>query len=49
MMHCILYVQPAECVQHTGEVLYVPAMWSHATINLDESIGLAVEFDTGDC
>lgn len=38
-----------ECVQGPGDVLYVPARWSHATINIDECIGMAVEFDTGDC
>lgn len=42
-------LQPIECVQHAGEVVYVPSMWSHATINLDECIGLAVELDTGNC
>lgn len=42
-------VQPLECVQSAGDVLYVPARWSHATVNIDECIGLAVEFDTGDC
>ena len=41
--------QSLECVQRGGEMLFVPAGWSHAVINMDECIGLAVEFDTGDC
>ena len=31
-------------MQQSGQLLYVPSGWSHATINLDEAIGLAVEF-----
>ena len=30
-------------------MLFVPSGWSHATLNIDECIGLAVEFDTLDC
>ena len=33
-----------QCVQEAGDVIYVPNMWAHLTINLQESIGLAVEF-----
>lgn len=32
-----------ECVQEAGTVLYVPDGWYHATINLEDSIGIAVE------
>ncbi len=46
---CMLCIQPIECVQRPGDVLYVPARWTHATINLDECVGLALELDTGDC
>ena len=32
-----------ECTQHPGELMYVPDMWGHATLNLRESIGVALE------
>ena len=32
-----------ECIQQPGEVLYVPTNWYHGVINLDASIGVAVE------
>lgn len=36
-----------ECVQHPGDVVFVPDMWSHAVINLRESIGVNSEFIYG--
>ena len=38
-----LPVAPLECIQQAGEVLFVPAGWHHATLNLADSVGLAVE------
>ena len=38
-----LPLAPLECVQEAGEVVVVPAGWHHATLNLAESVGLAVE------
>ena len=35
---------PFECVQEAGDALYVPTNWGHATINVEESIGIAHEF-----
>ena len=32
-----------ECVQHSGDVLLLPARWSHATLNLETCVGVAVE------
>ena len=32
-----------ECVQHTGDVLFVPEMWGHATHNEAFSVGVALE------
>ena len=32
-----------ECTQEAGDILFVPDRWSHATINLETSIGLAYE------
>ncbi|XP_062506868.1 uncharacterized protein LOC134183374 isoform X2 [Corticium candelabrum] len=37
------------CVQHPGDLLFVPAGWTHSVLNLDEVVGMAVEFDTGNC
>ena len=37
-------VPPLECVQEAGDVLMVPGDWTHATINIETSIGVATEF-----
>ena len=34
-----------ECVQHAGDVLVLPDLWGHLTLNLDVSVGLAQEFE----
>ena len=34
----------AQCTQGPGEVLYVPRLWAHSTINLSETVNVAVEF-----
>jgi hypothetical protein len=36
-----------DCTQHPGEVVFVPEMFLHATINLDESVAVAVQCDDG--
>ncbi len=36
-----------ECVQHPGDMVFVPGMWSHAVINLRESVGISSEFIYG--
>ena len=36
-----------ECVQHPGDLMFIPDMWGHAVINLKESVGLAAEFIHG--
>ena len=33
------------CIQYPGEMLFLPRLWGHATVNLDEVVGIAVEFD----
>jgi hypothetical protein len=38
-----LPIPPLECVQESGEILFVPEGWLHATINLQDSVGIAVE------
>lgn len=35
------------CVQEAGDVLVVPSGWSHATINLEEAVGVAHEMTFG--
>jgi oxalate decarboxylase/phosphoglucose isomerase-like protein (cupin superfamily) len=37
-----------QCTQRPGDVLYVPPLWSHATLNLQASIGVAHEFSMED-
>lgn len=32
---------PTTCVQLPGETIFVPDSWAHATINLDETVGVA--------
>lgn len=34
---------PCVFVQDPGQVVYVPRHWSHQVLNLEESIGFAVE------
>ena len=32
-----------QCVQNSGDLLFVPPMWSHATRNAKQSIGVTFE------
>ena len=32
------------CVQHAGELIYVPSGWGHAVVNHGDSLALAAEF-----
>mmetsp|Transcript_74986 Transcript_74986/g.175989 ORF Transcript_74986/g.175989 Transcript_74986/m.175989 type:complete len:249 (+) Transcript_74986:2-748(+) len=32
-----------ECVQHAGDVMWVPAHWGHGVVNLEHSVGMSVE------
>ena len=36
-----------ECVQNPGDMIFIPDMWGHAIVNLQESIGVASEFTFG--
>ena len=38
--------QPLQCTQRSGDLLYVPMMWGHGTLNLQASVGVAVEFES---
>jgi ribosomal protein L16 Arg81 hydroxylase len=33
-----------ECTQHAGDIMYVPSLWGHSTLNTRQSIGVAHEF-----
>lgn len=35
---------PLTCVQDAGDLLVLPDLWGHATLNLEPSVGLAREF-----
>ena len=35
---------PLECTLGPGDVLYIPQDWNHATINVQESIGVAMNY-----
>lgn len=32
--------RPLECVQHAGDIVFLPSMWTHMTINIGETIGI---------
>jgi len=32
--------KPMECIQQPGDILYLPAGWSHLTMNIGEAIGI---------
>ena len=34
-----------ECVQTSGDILFVPFTWAHSTLNVETSVGIAYEFD----
>ena len=33
-----------ECIQESGEIMYVPELYSHMTLLLQDSLGVALEF-----
>jgi len=32
------------CTQQAGDIMFVPTLWAHATLNIKQSIGVAHEF-----
>jgi hypothetical protein len=34
-----------ECTQHGGDMMYVPALWGHSVLNLQDSVGQTIEFE----
>ena len=36
--------RPLECEQRAGDVLFVPRLWGHGTVNLGEAVGVAIPF-----
>jgi hypothetical protein len=35
--------KPLDCVQEAGTILHIPEGWHHATLNLENTIGIAIE------
>ena len=35
--------KPLTLIQRSGELLFVPTAWSHATLNLETALGVAIE------
>jgi oxalate decarboxylase/phosphoglucose isomerase-like protein (cupin superfamily) len=33
-----------QCTQYSGDVMFVPSLWGHATLNVRQSVGVAHEF-----
>jgi hypothetical protein len=38
-----------ECVQESNEAIFVPSFYGHATLNEQESVGIALEIDNKFC
>ena len=36
-------VRELQCLQHAGDVVFVPAEWGHSTLNIEASVGVAFE------
>ena len=36
--------RPLECVAGAGETMYLPAHWTHATLNIDDTVAFAQSF-----
>ncbi len=34
-----------ECMQHSGEIMFIPHLWGHAVVNVRDSIGAAFSID----
>ena len=33
-----------ECIQQPGDVIYVPESWAHGVLNVETSVGVAMEY-----
>ena len=38
-----LPTKPVECVQESGETLFIPSDYVHCLLNIEESVGIAIE------
>lgn len=36
-----------DCIQRSGELVYIPTGFLHATVNLDETVAVAMQYDDG--
>jgi hypothetical protein len=39
--------KPLECMQHGGDIIFVPGWWGHGTYTVQDSVGIAVEMSEG--
>lgn len=39
-----LFHSALQCTQYAGDIMYVPTLWAHGTLNTKQSIGVAHEF-----
>ena len=39
-------LRPLECSQEANDIVFVPSGWGHAVLNLELSVGAAVEFSS---
>ena len=35
--------RPLECTQRAGDLMFVPRAWGHGILNLEHSVGFAIE------
>lgn len=38
------FLRGMQCTQRAGDIMFVPSLWGHATLNMKQSIGVAHEF-----
>ena len=38
--------RPLECMQHGGDIIFVPHLYGHGTYTVKDSVGVAVELTT---
>jgi hypothetical protein len=39
--------RPLTCIQQPGEVVYLPSIWAHATVNIDDVVAIGTQHSMG--